>query len=276
MALLSRSAKALQAVAATVASPSLIVVADIVDAGALEKAVLDVVEHFGRLDAVVHTAQVMAYGLIEDVPREVFERVVEVAMHGTANLARTVLPIFRAQGHGTLVIVNSLLGQIATPRMGSYDSAKWGQLGLARVLQLEVQNLAEVNVCIVSPGAVDTPIYDQAANYAGRPSVPPPPVVSPERVAEAIHRCLERPRRHVQVGPANRLTVLGFRLLPAVFDRIVGPLVQALAFRGSPIPPREGNVRTPAPQRERQYGGWTALGRRRVPETIGEPPPDQP
>ena len=69
------------------------------------------VELFGRLDAVVHAAQVMAYGRIEEVPREVFETVVDTAVHGTADVARVVLPVFRRQGGGHLVVVNSLLGR---------------------------------------------------------------------------------------------------------------------------------------------------------------------
>src|SRR3712207_8141282 len=53
--------------------------------------------------------------------------------------SRVVLPVFREQGAGHLVVVNSLLGQVATPLMGSYIAAKWGQLGLIRVLQQETR-----------------------------------------------------------------------------------------------------------------------------------------
>ena len=108
-------------------------------------------EQFGRLDAVVHAAQVMAYGTIEEVPREVFETVVETAVHGTAVVARVVLPVFREQGEGHLVVVNSLLGQVATPLMGSYVAAKWGQLGLVRVLQQETRDVPGISSPSSSP-----------------------------------------------------------------------------------------------------------------------------
>ena len=115
--------------------------ADVTDEDAIRAAVEVAVGRFGRLDAVVHAAQVMAYGTIEEVPREVFETVVETAVHGTAVVARVVLPVFREQGAGHLVIVNSLLGQVAAPLMGSYVAAKWGQLGLIRVLQQETRDV---------------------------------------------------------------------------------------------------------------------------------------
>lgn len=235
--------------------------ADVLDRAALAAAVTGVAARHGRLDAVVHCAQVMAYGRIEDVPPEIFERVVDTAVHGLANVARLVLPHFRERGAGTLVVVSSLLGEIATPGMGAYDTGKWGQLGLARVLQLEVRDAPGVDVCTVSPGAVNTPIYDQAANYADRGSCPPPPVLDPDRVARTIVDLLDRPRRHVEVGPLNLPTILGFRLLPFVYDRIVGPLVTRLVFHGSPSAGNGGNVLHPVTELESERGRWTRWGR---------------
>src|SRR3712207_6776309 len=79
----------------------------------------DAVDRWGRLDAVVHAAQVMAYGRIEDVPAQVFQTVVDTALHGTANLARVVVPRFRRQERGALIVVSSLLASITTPWLGS-------------------------------------------------------------------------------------------------------------------------------------------------------------
>ncbi len=259
----SRSAEALTRLSA--AHPTVTTaVADVLDAGAMQRVVADVVAAHGRLDAVVHTAQVMAYGRFEDVPAAVFKRVVDTAVHGTAHLARAVLPQLRAQGSGTFVIVSSLLGQVATPSMGAYDVGKWGQLGLARVLRLEVRDDPGIHVCTVSPGAVDTPIYDQAGNYAGAGGYPPPPVVSAERVARKIVRLLEHPRRHVNVGPTNIPTELAFRYAPGLYERLVGPLVARFVFRGGPRSPDAGNVFSPTPAGESVRGRWSLLGRTRV------------
>jgi NAD(P)-dependent dehydrogenase (short-subunit alcohol dehydrogenase family) len=157
----------------------LVRVADVTDPDAVQAAVDDAVAEFGGLDVVVHAAQVMAYGRIEDVPREVYEQVVDVSLHGTANVARSVLPLFRKQGAGHLVVVNSLLGNIAAPLLGSYVTAKWGQLGLIRVLQQETRDEPGISVSAVQPGGVDTPIYFQAASWTGSTGRPPPPVYSP-------------------------------------------------------------------------------------------------
>ena len=232
---------------------------DVTDEDGVRIAVESAVQRVGRLDAVVHAAQVMAYGTIEEVPREIFETVVETAVHGTAVIARVVLPVFRGQGEGNLVVVNSLLGQVAAPLMGSYIAAKWGQLGLVRVLQQETRDVPGVAVSIVQPGGVDTPIYYQAASWAGSTGRPPPPVYSPERLGRRVVALIDRPRRQVQAGILNPVITAAFRLVPGVYDFLVGPLMQRLAISNDDVPPTTGNVFASQPQGNATEGRWRSI-----------------
>jgi NAD(P)-dependent dehydrogenase (short-subunit alcohol dehydrogenase family) len=233
--------------------------ADVNDEDALRAVVDTAVERFGRLDAVVHAAQVMAYGRIEEVPAKVYEAVVDTAVKGTANLARVVLPVFRRQGAGHLVVVNSLLGSVTAPLMGSYVTAKWGQLGLIRVLQQETRDVPGISVSAVAPGGVDTPIYFQAASWVGNTGRPPPPVYSPQRVARIVVSTLDRPRRLVQAGFLNPVVVAGFRLLPGLYDLLVGPLMTWGAIAKDRTPPTEGNVFQSRPEGNATEGRWRSI-----------------
>lgn len=115
--------------------------------------------------------------------------------------------------------------------------------------------MSDVHVITVEPGSVDTPIYLQAASYAGHVGRPPPPVVSPELVAQRIVRALDRPRKRVSVGPANGVLRFGFAAVPAVYDRLVGPLFAVAGLeRRTDEPPREGNVLRPVPHGEALRG----------------------
>jgi NAD(P)-dependent dehydrogenase (short-subunit alcohol dehydrogenase family) len=241
------------------AAAAIVCPADVLDEDAFRAAVETAVDRFGRVDAVIHAAQVMAYGTVEQLPREVFERVVETAVHGTASVARVVLPVFRKQGAGHLVVVNSLLGNVAVPLMGSYVAAKWGQLGLVRVLQMEVRDAPGVSVSAVQPGGVDTPIYFQGATWTGSTGRPPPPVYSPQRVARTVLSTLDRPRRVVQAGLFNPLITAGFRLLPGVYDYLVGPLLQRMAIADDDVPPTEGNVFESRPASNATEGRWRSI-----------------
>ncbi len=233
--------------------------ADVLDREALQKAVDRATGTFGRLDVVVHAATVMAYGRLEDLDPDVFERVVDTALHGTNNLFLAVLPVFRRQERGSLVVVSSLLASITAPTMGAYVAAKWGQLGMIRTLQQELRELPGVQVSAVAPGGVSTPIYDQAATVLGNTGHPPPPVYTPERVARAIVDRVADPRRLKQSGFANPLIIAGFRLFPPVYDALVGPLLKVFGMSRDSVPPTTGNVFAPVPEKEATRGRYWGI-----------------
>lgn len=259
LVLSARSASSLEATAGecrALGAEVLTVVADVVDEADVERVLDTATVRFGSVDGWVHTAAVVAYGRFEDVPSETFRRVLDTNVHGSVHASRVALRRFRDQGHGTLVLTGSLLGEIATPYMSSYVTSKWAVRGLARVLAIEARDLPDVHVCIVSPGGVDTPVYLQAANYAGFVGRPPPPVDSPEKVARAVVRTLRdhRPRR--SVGSANLMSRAGFTLLPTVFDLLVGPLMRAGGLSREHVEPHDGNVFEPRPRGDAVHGRW--------------------
>ncbi|UOZ04919.1 SDR family oxidoreductase [Amycolatopsis sp. WQ 127309] len=262
LVLVSRSAEALESAEAAcrVAGAGAVdtVAEDIADPAAAGRIVARVLDRHGRIDVVVHTATVMGYGTIEAMPADVFTAVVDTAVHGTLHLARAVLPVLRRQHAGAFIGVNSLLGSVTVPQMGAYAVAKWGQRAVLRTLQQETRDEPGVHVCVVSPGSINTPVYYQAANYSGRAARPPWPVLAPERVAAAIVRLADRPRRHVSVpvGPGNPLIIAGFRLLPRIYDRLVGPLFRLAALTRTRVRPTPGTVHQPVPGRERVHGHW--------------------
>lgn len=231
------------------------VAVDVLDAPGVETLLAEVRSALGRIDVVVHSAGVVAYGRFEEVPAEIFDTVVRTNALGSANVARAVLPDMRARNAGTLVLIGSLIGQITPPYMSAYAISKWAVRALARELQIENRDRRGVHVCIVSPGGVDTPIYLQAANYLGPVGRPPFPVVSPERVAAVALRLAEHPRPRVQVGAANGVIALGFTLFPWVYDAIVTPMFSNAAMdRRQTVEPGAGNVLNSVPRLNRLHG----------------------
>ncbi len=64
----------------------------------------------GRLDAVVHNAGVAAGGAFEDLPDSELRRVMETNFFGVLELTRVLLPTFRNQRSGRIVVVSSEFG----------------------------------------------------------------------------------------------------------------------------------------------------------------------
>ncbi len=225
------------------AASTLVLTTDVGDDAEVEKMVTAVTSQHGRIDAVIHCAGVVAYGRTEEVPAEVFDGVLHTNLIGSVNVARHTIPVLRRQRRGSLVLFGSVIGHISVPGMSAYVLSKWGVRSLARQLQLENRDLSDVTIAYVAPGGVDTPIYEQAANYDGFAGRPPPPVLSPERVARIALRRLDRHRARTQIGVANDLMRFGFNAVPWAFDFFVGPLFRVMATdRTTRVEPTEGNV----------------------------------
>jgi NAD(P)-dependent dehydrogenase (short-subunit alcohol dehydrogenase family) len=193
----------------------------------------------GRIDTVVGSAGVVAYGRVEEVPVEVFDQVVATNLLGSVNLARHVLPVLRTQDAGSLVLVGSLIGHVAVPDMAPYVLSKWGVRALARQLRVDNRDRPGVRIAYVAPGGVDTPIYGQAGTYGGAVGRPPFPVATPEHVAERVMAVAGGRRGSGQVGLANEVIRFGFTALPWAYDRLVGPLF-ALAAQDQTARPHSG------------------------------------
>ncbi len=236
---------------------ALAVPTDVSDEAAVQALARRAVETFGHIDAWVNAAAVWSYGRFEDTPSQVFRQVVETTLFGQVHAARTVLPQFRSQGRGVLINISSLYGRVSSsPYVAPYVTAKWGLLGFSEVLRQELRDAPGVAVCTILLGSVDTPIYRHAANYVGRQVRPLPPVTSPDRVVAAVVRAVADPRREIVVGRTHHLGAWAHRLVPRLYDRLVGPIVNEGALRDIPVTAQDGTVFTPDPASNAVDDGW--------------------
>jgi NAD(P)-dependent dehydrogenase (short-subunit alcohol dehydrogenase family) len=280
LTLVARAPEALEAARATcerAGAAVLVVPADVRDPVAVDRAIDAAVQRFGRIDGIVHSAAVAAFGRFEDMPADVFAGTIATNLFGTAIVARAALRRFRTQGHGRLVILSSALGSLVMPWMSPYVASKWAVNGLVRTLQIETRDNREIGIALVAPGGVDTPIYRLGATYLGRHGRPLPPVQHPDAVAARVVRALERPRRRIWPNPTSLPAVAAFHVAPAVFDAIAIPLMARLGLEhGDPAGPTPGNVHEPLPRREgltRQESGLPRPQRlRRQPAGSVRPP----
>ena len=83
-------------------------------------------------------------------------------------------------------------------------------------------------------------------------------------MARAIVRCAERPRARVSVGTFNALIVFGFRVLPQVYDRLVGALLHLVSLtRPGSTKQSDGNVFGPLGDADAEHGPWHSRWRPR-------------
>src|SRR3954452_12129198 len=201
---------------------ALAVTADVTDAAQMRELARAAADEFGRIDVWINNAGMSLWGPFEEIPLEAQTRLVEVNLLGAINGAHAVLPYFFARG-GRGVIINtvSVAGRVPMPLAATYSATKAGLAGFTEALRFELAARSAVEVCGVYPAFTDTPTNLHSANYTGRTLRPVPPVVDPERVADAIVGLALRPRRAVHVGSQNALA-LPYALAPETIGRLAG------------------------------------------------------
>lgn len=240
------------------------IVADVADADAVDSVVSTVIARHGRIDVWVGAASVLAFGRVEDTPRETFDRVIAVNLLGQVNGVRAVLPQLRAQGRGRIVLVASLYSRVTSPYLSAYIASKFGLLGFVRSLQQELLG-EKIDVRAMLPASIDTGIYQRAANYTGREGHAIPPVVGPERVAKAIVRAARGQGPAVTtVGRIQAMATVPYALLPRTFNRSIRTIADIVALRGHGVPTTDGTVFEPAPDAGGVTGGWRSSGARSI------------
>ena len=130
-------------------------------------------------------------------------------------------------------------------------------------VQVGSLNVKGVHVCTVMPATIDTPHFQQAANYTGRKVVAMPPVCTPERVAAAVVDLVRHPRREVVVGPAARALVRQSRIAPGLAEQAMARQTDKSHLdHDETAPATHGALHVTASGQGAVHGGWH--GRRRT------------
>jgi NAD(P)-dependent dehydrogenase (short-subunit alcohol dehydrogenase family) len=132
---------------------------DVTDPASITAAVAAVLEQTGNaLDAVVHNAGVAVAGAHEDIPDAEIRRVMETNFFGVLALTRVLLPTFRAQRHGRIVLVSSQGAFAGQPANSIYCASKWALEGWAESIAFELDGFG-IDVILVEPGPYRTEIW---------------------------------------------------------------------------------------------------------------------
>lgn len=112
-------------------------------------------EHFGQIDVVINNAGYGLFGTIEETSEEDARQQIETNVFGLLWVTQAVLPIMRAQGHGHIIQVSSVLGITTLPNLGIYNASKFAVEGLSETLATEVKDFG-INITLVEPNGFAT------------------------------------------------------------------------------------------------------------------------
>jgi short-subunit dehydrogenase len=211
-----RGREALEALAAELPGDGhRVLPADLAEPGAAEK----LASEAGAVDVLVANAGLPGTGRLNDFTAEQLSRTLRVNLEAPMLLARALEPAMLERGSGHMVFVSSLSGKSATPLSSIYNATKFGLRGFALGLRADLDPRG-IGVSIVSPGTIR-----EAGMYAdsGAPPLPGLGTGTPQQVANAVVRAIERNKVEIGVAPIQQRLLAHFALAsPGVSVKVAG------------------------------------------------------
>ena len=94
-------------------------------------------DHYGRIDILIHNAGNVRRGSLKDMTYEDFDAVLDVHLRGAFHVVRPAFPLMCAAGYGRMVLTSSIGGLYGNKDVVNYSVSKAGLIGLSNVVALE-------------------------------------------------------------------------------------------------------------------------------------------
>ncbi len=131
---------------------------DLDDSLSIQNALKQVLQETGgTLYALFNNGAYGQAGAVEDLSRDVLRKQFETNLFGWLELTNLVLPVMRKQGYGRIIQNSSVLGLVAMPFRGAYNSSKYALEGLTDTLRLEVSHTStNIHISLIEPGPISS------------------------------------------------------------------------------------------------------------------------
>jgi NAD(P)-dependent dehydrogenase (short-subunit alcohol dehydrogenase family) len=195
---------------------------DLLDAGQIQSAVRQIIDHFGKIDILINNAGIIEVGPLEHMTPEDFERAMRLHFWAPFELIARIVPEMRTWGGGRIVNISSIGGKVAVPHLAPYSASKFALTGFSDALRAELAR-DNIHVTTVAPGMMRTGSHVNAkfkgkhdiefawfAASAGAPLIS----MNADRAARKILAACRRGQPSLTLTFAARMAILGNALFP--------------------------------------------------------------
>ena len=187
--LVARNRKALESARKALGSKASAVAADVAQPPDVERVFKHVKKRHGRLDILVNCAGIFTYKPFTETTLEEWQGNIAANLTSVFLAVKAALPLWERGRHPHLVNILSTSSRHAFANCSAYTAAKFGALGLTRVLREELQPKG-IRVTAILPGLTDTEMLEEFGFDIQRSRV-----MQPEDVANAVVSALTQPAR---------------------------------------------------------------------------------
>lgn len=145
-------------------------VGDVRDAAAIQHAVDETVTSLGRIDVLFNNAGIVAYAAVDEMSELEWDAMIDVNLKGPFLVARSVIPVMKAQRSGVIINNSSVMGLRGGNRLSHYVASKHGLTGLTKAWAIELAPFG-IRVVSIHPTGVNTPMNDGLAELEGATAI---------------------------------------------------------------------------------------------------------
>lgn len=135
---------------------------DIRNPDEVNSAMRKAVEEVGQPNLAINSAGILRTAPFNELDYTTFKQVIDINLIGSRNFAAGVVPHMTAGDH--LVLIASLAGIVGTYTQAAYAASKFGVVGLAEVLRLELKQ-ENIDVSVICPGEIETPLLEYERHH---------------------------------------------------------------------------------------------------------------
>jgi NADP-dependent 3-hydroxy acid dehydrogenase YdfG len=191
--LLARGEGVLRELVSELGPHTFAVACDVRDARATERAIASITDALdGGPDVVVNNAGAFLIAPAHETTVDAFRDTLEVNLTAPFAFVRAFLPTMRERGRGHVVNIGSIADRTVFAGNAAYAASKHGLRALHEVLRSELRG-SGVRASLVSPGPVDTELWDAIDPDSQQGFTPRAQMLSPHDVADAVLYLLTAP-----------------------------------------------------------------------------------
>jgi short-subunit dehydrogenase len=182
--------------------------------------------HFRGLDALINNAGIGATGHFVEASPERLRTILEVNFFGITETTRACLPLLRAGTRPAIVNIGSIAAKRGIPARSEYSASKFAVQGFSEALRAELAKDG-IDVIVVNPGLTQTNFSRNMLEQKARVQMDHLRGMTPEVVAAATLRALERGTHEINLTFAGKILVFVSRFFPGLADYIAARRVRA-------------------------------------------------
>jgi short-subunit dehydrogenase len=183
--------------------------------------------HFRGLDVLINNAGIGATGHFAEAGPERLRTIMEINFFGLTETTRVCLPLLRGGTRPAIVNISSIAGKRGIPARSEYSASKFAVQGFSEALRAELAK-DDIDVLVVNPGLTQTNFSRNMIEQKARLPMDHLRGMTPEVVALATLRALERGTHEISLTWAGKLLVFVSRFFPGLADRIAARKVRAV------------------------------------------------